>query len=226
VCSHYIVITMAKKTKKYRKIDWIKAYKDYVLQYGETSKDVKTLLEFTEQPFVQFGEVFDDLESLEVALIEDYFSKALKVLNKDKESSKMEVKDQHLAFLYLLMELISKDDLFLRIFKQTKDGDSSFFIKLQKALNHQDLAWAKLKNWRPDFVDELNINPKRSILINHAISCMLFSIEDKSKDKQDTDAYIEKTTDLLFKLTDTSTLHSFLDLGKFMYSRAKSRMFN
>ncbi|MAY82739.1 MAG: hypothetical protein CMP59_01260 [Flavobacteriales bacterium] len=217
---------MAKKTKKYRKVDWIKAYKDYVLQYGETAKDTKSLLDYTEQPFVQFGELFDELQDIEVAVIEDYFNKALKVLDKDKEASKMEVKDQHLAFLYLLMELISKDELFLRIFKRSKRGDASFFVDLQKALNHKELSWAKLKNWRPDFVDDLNINPKRSLLINHAISCMLFSIEDKSKDKQDTDAYIEKTTDLLFKLTDTSTLHSFLDLGKFMYSRGKSKMFS
>lgn len=217
---------MAKKTKKYRKTDWFKAYKDYVLQYGETANDTKDLLHFTEQPFVQFGELFDELEELEVHLIVDYFANALKVLDKDKELKEMEVKDQHLAFLYLLMELIAKDDLFLRIFKRGKQGDSNFFIRLQKGLNQQELSWAKLKNWRPDFIDELNINPKRSLLINHAISCMLFSIEDKSKDKQDTDAYIEKTTDLLFKLTDTSTLHSFLDLGKFMYSRGKSKMFN
>jgi len=217
---------MAKKTKKYRKTDWFKAYKDYVLQYGETANDTKDLLHFTEQPFVQFGELFDELEELEVHLIVDYFANALKVLDKDKELKEMEVKDQHLAFLYLLMELIAKDDLFLRIFKRAKQGDSNFFIRLQKGLNQQELSWAKLKNWRPDFIDELNINPKRSLLINHAISCMLFSIEDKSKDKQDTDAYIEKTTDLLFKLTDTSTLHSFLDLGKFMYSRGKSKMFN
>jgi len=217
---------MAKKTKKYRKTDWFKAYKDYVLQYGETANDTKDLLHFTEQPFVQFGELFDELEELEVHLIVDYFANALKVLDKDKELKEMEVKDQHLAFLYLLMELIAKDDLFLRIFKRAKQGDSNFFMRLQKGLNQQELSWAKLKNWRPDFIDELNINPKRSLLINHAISCMLFSIEDKSKDKQDTDAYIEKTTDLLFKLTDTSTLHSFLDLGKFMYSRGKSKMFN
>ena len=217
---------MAKKTKKYRKADWIKAYKEYVMQYGVTAEDTKTLLDFTTQPFVQFGEIFDDLEELETHLIVDYFSKALKVLDKDKELKEMEVKDQHLAFLYLLMELIGKDELFLRIFKKSKGSDAGFFMRLQKALNQQELSWAKLKSWRPDFIDELNINPKRSILINHAISCMLFSIEDKSKDKQDTDAYIEKTTDLLFKLTDTSTLHSFLDLGKFMYSRGKSKMFN
>jgi len=51
------------------------------------------------------------------------------------------------------------------------------------------------------------------------MSVLWFYTNDRSEDKQDTDAFIEKTSDLLFRLTDTSTLTSIFDLGKFMITR-------
>ena len=213
---------MAKSKKAFKKEDWIKVYKAYLLKYGQTVHNLQTLLVYTERDFSEFGHHFDDLVELESTVLSTYFENALKVTNKDKEFDKLDHKDQHLTFLYLLIDSVAEDELFLRVMKREKSKDPSFIMNVQKHLNQQDLSWSKLSSWRPDIMDDLNINPKRSLLFNHALSCMLFFLDDKSKEKQDTDAYIEKTTDLLFKLTDTSTLHSLLDLGKFFYSRKKA----
>jgi ubiquinone biosynthesis protein COQ9 len=66
------------------------------------------------------------------------------------------------------------------------------------------------------------VNPKKAAIINHAMSVILFYLNDHSDESQDTDAFIEKTTDLLFKLSDTSTLTSMFDLGKFLIQRKQT----
>ena len=95
-------------------------------------------------------------------------------------------------------------------------------LKLQSTLGKIELSWGEIEGWKPEILEKLKLNPKQSILINHSLSCIVFYLKDKSNEKQDTDAYIEKTTDLLFKLSDTSTLNSMLDLGRFMFSRTKN----
>jgi len=213
---------MARKKITFNAEDWAKAYKNYLLQHGDILKEVKTLLHFTERPFVEFRKSFETLEELELTIVAAYFKKALKELEKDESFSSHSPKEQHLAFLYLLIELITEDEIFLTSFYKAKMKDSSFMIKLQKELKHHEISWAEMSGWRPDFVDKLNINPKKSILINHAFTCIVFFLKDKSSEKVDSDAYIEKTTDLLYKLTDTSTINSIVDLGRFMYSRKQT----
>lgn len=213
---------MAKRTKKFNAKDWIKAYKDHLLQYGELAKDIKTLLHFTDRHFVDFKTHFEDIESLESAIVCSYFEDSLKVLAKDKNFNELSSKEQHLAFLYVLMEVISNDEIFLESMQQDKMKDPGFIFNLQKKLNKLNINWGEIEGWKPEILEKLNLNPKQSVYVNHAITCILFYLKDKSEEKQDTDAFIEKTTDLLFKLSDTSTLNSMLDLGKFMYSRSKA----
>ena len=208
--------------KKSTRLSWQKAYKEYYLEYGELVPSVKMLSSYRNLPFIQFGQYYETLLEVEVDLIAAYFLTAMKTIQKDKNFDALEKKEQHLTFLYLLIEAVSKDELFLRAFQRQRTMDASFGIQLQLKLREVQLSWAQMSEWRPDFIDDLNLNPKQGVAMTHALSCISFFLKDKSKDKQDTDAYIEKTTDLLFKLSDTSTLHSVLDLGKFMFSRAKS----
>lgn len=208
--------------KKYTAKDWIKAYKNYALENGELIKSIKELIQYESKPFVDFRKHYEDFHAFEQQIIIDYFESALLMLSKDENSKNLSGKEQQLAFLYLLIEAIENDEIFLEVFLKDKAKDGKFIVSLQKELQKLELDWSKINGWRPDFVDKFNINPKQTVFMNHALSCMWFYLKDKSEDKQDTDAYIEKTTDLMFKISDTSTLKSMLDFGKFMYSRKDS----
>lgn len=211
---------MAKKI--FNANDWIKAYKEYALHHGELVNSIKQLIQFKDRSFVDFRKQFEDLGDLELKIIIQYFEKALKSIAKDDNYHELNQKDQHLAFLYLLIENIEEDEIFLEILIKSKSKDGHFILSMQKKLQKLEIDWSRLKGWRPDIVDKLNFNPKQTLFVNHALSCIWFYLKDRSEDKQDTDAFIEKTTDLMFKVTDTSTLQSMLDFGKFMYSRREA----
>lgn len=207
---------------KFSANDWINAYKEYALENGELVASMKHLIQYKGKPYIEFRTHFEDLEALETMIIKNYFQSALHQLSEDENKHNLSGKEQQLAFLYLLIEAVEDDEIFLELILKAKSKNVAFMLNIQKSLKTLELEWSKLKGWRPDFIDKYDINPKQTIFVNHALSCIWFYLKDKSEDKQDTDAYIEKTTDLMFKVTDTSTLQSMLDFGKFMYSRKDS----
>lgn len=215
---------MAKKKKAFSKRKWISAYKDFLLQRGMLPKTELELIEFAGKSFEAFRKKFSKLEHLETAVIRLYFKEAHELLVADAMFHEYSNKDKQLAFLYVLIEKATEDKIFLQEFQRAKKWDQSFAIRLLHSLNAQELAWASM-NWNAAPIKQVGINPKQMVLIQHALSAMAFFLRDTSKGHEDTDAYIEKSTDVLFKLTDTSTLRSMVDLGRFLFSR-KEAVFN
>lgn len=213
---------MGKKKKAFSKYKWIKAYKNYVLEHGELVDRVKDLADFAGQSRKDFKQQFNSLVQLEAAVILLYFKKANDLLVADKKFHTYSSKDKQLAFLYVLIEQVSGDEVFLHEFQHLKMWDKSFAIRLYKMLHDQELGWSNTMSWGDGAFEKLGINPKKSALIHHALTTIAFFLKDDSHEKQDTDAYIEKTTDLLFRLTDTSTIRSVVDLGRFLVSRRKA----
>ena len=114
---------------------------------------------------------------------------------------------------------MSKDEAFLHEFIDHKKSSSTFTTKFMYVFNKQDFEAIRTDGKMTEVFDKISTNPKKAALTNHALGVIIFYLRDKSEDKQDTDAFIEKTSDLLFRLTDTSTLQSIFDLGKFMATR-------
>lgn len=213
---------MAQKKKKWGPADWIKSYQNYLLEKGELIKELSVLLDYTDRTYIEFRAHFEDFEHLESSVVKHYFQQSLTMIQGDDRLEEMSSSEKHLTFLYVLMENISEDEIFLSDFYRAKWKDATFQLKMQKELLNLELDWAETTSWKAEIVEKLPVNPKKAVLMNHAISCILFFLKDKSEDKQDTDAYIEKTTDLLFKLSDTSALDSLVDFGKFIISRRKT----
>lgn len=216
---------MAKKKKAFDKYAWVAAYKSYLLQKGELPEKAMQLAEFAEQSFENFRSCFTSLQQLETAVILLYFKQAHELLLADEQFEDYSPKEKQLAFLYVLIEKAGDDVLFLQAFHEEKRWDKSFAIRLMRMLNEHKLAWGASDHWGADKLAKAGINPKQMALINQALSALVFFLRDDSEDKQDTDAYIEKSTDLLFRLTDTSTIKSAFDFGKFLLSR-KSTTFS
>jgi len=210
---------MGKKKKTDPRIELIDHYKKYVSSKGKLPKFIMELAEYGQVDFIEFKKQFKSLEELEVALLLWYFKNANDLLVKDKQADEWDPKDRHIAFLYLLIESMSKDEAFLHEFIDHKKSSSTFTTKFMYVLNKQDFEAIRTDGKMTEVFDKISINPKKAALTNHALGVIIFYLRDKSEDKQDTDAFIEKTSDLLFRLTDTSTLQSIFDLGKFMATR-------
>ena len=210
---------MGKKKKTDPRIELINHYKKYVSSKGKLPQFIMELAEYGQVDFIEFKKHFKSLEELEVALLLWYFKNANDLLVKDKQADEWDPKDRHIAFLYLLIESMSKDEAFLHEFIDHKKSSSTFTPKFMYVLNKQDFEAIRTDGKMTEVFDKISINPKKAALTNHALGAIIFYLKDKSEDKQDSDAFIEKTSDLLFRLTDTSTLQSIFDLGKFMATR-------
>lgn len=212
---------MAKKKKKQAdpRFELVALYKNFVTAKGELPQSIKALMKFGKIEFKEFKSHFKNLEELETALVLWYFKKADDLLQSDKEAESWNQKDRHTAFLYLLIEQASNDDIFLNEFVEAKRASPSFMKHFIMTLNAQHFESLSSSGSTSEVFEKIGLNPKKSALTNHAMSVLWFYAFDKTTDKQDTDAFIEKTSDLLFRLTDTSTLTSIFDLGKFMVTR-------
>lgn len=212
---------MAKKKQKKSdpRVELVALYKKYVTTHGELPSSIKDLMHFAKIDFKDFKAHFRNLEELETALVLWYFKKADDLFQSDKEANDWDQKDRHTAFLYLLVEQAAQDQIFLKEFVQSKRKSPSFMKHFTMTLNAQHFESLNHDGKTTEVFERIGINPKKSVLTNHAMSVLWFYTFDKSDDKQDTDAFIEKTSDLLFRLTDTSTLTSIFDLGKFMATR-------
>jgi hypothetical protein len=213
---------MATKKANALHSNFIKAYKNYTLKKGKTPKSIDKLVSFSDHDYGDFKAVFRNLEELELALVFRYFQKIDKTLRADQSSRELTRQELHLAMLYMLVEMVEKDKVFLDFFIHRKRNDSGFVAKLNMLLNRQEMMIFKTNGKVTEMLDKLNVNPKKAAIINHAMSVILFYLNDHSDESQDTDAFIEKTTDLLFKLSDTSTLTSMFDLGKFLIQRKQT----
>lgn len=172
--------------------------------------------------FEDFRKAFEHLEELEVALMILYFKKANDAVMADDQIGELSAKERHLAYCYVLLEMIGDDEVFVGQFLHDKKKDGSYIKSFLMTLNRQSFEALSAESKLAERFDKLEINPKKTALVNHALGVVYFYLNDRSEDKQDSDAFVEKTTDLLFRLTDTSTLMSMFDLGKFMVSRKKS----
>ncbi len=208
-----------KKKKKDPRVQLVSLYKKYVTTSGELPHSIKDLMRFGDLDFKDFKKHFKNLEELEAAIVLWYFQCADDILQGDKEAKSWDQKDRHAAFLYLLVEQASPDELFLSEFVAEKRKSPSFMKSFAMTLNAQSFKSLDHHGKSAEMLSSIGLNPKKTALTNHALSVLWFYTFDSSADKQDTDAFIEKTSDLLFRLTDTSTLTSMFDLGKFMISR-------
>jgi len=73
-----------------------------------------------------------------------------------------------------------------------------------------------------DFVPDHSIKSKalRGMAWLQFMSVLLFWLKDESKGFNRTDVFIEKSLKFSFDLTDSNVISSFIDLNKFVFSKA------
>lgn len=201
-------------------------YKDYLLQNGDLPHKINDLAKFSNRSYEEIRKHFSTIEAIEIAVIVAYFTKSTALLTADEKFETFSNKEKHLAFLYTLIEKVSADEIFVQDMLRWKKNDLKFMSKLANAIMNIELNWTQGESWGSDTLNRFGINPKKSASINHAIACIYFWMKDESTEKTDTDAFIEKSSDVLFRIGDTSTLESIFDFGKFVFSRKSNFKMN
>lgn len=195
------------------------AYKEYVLANNKLPKNLKKVAKKGKLDLSAVLHHFRNLQELEIKLIERYFKKAKKVMLGDENMPLLTDQEKHLSFLFCSAQAFKKDTLFLEVFIREKTGNVIFWTRVNKKLFTLDLGWHVNIPLPLPQLQKLGGKGYKSLLINQALSTLLFWSKDRSNNKVDTDAFIEKSSHLLFQLADFSTMEALFGFGKFMYSR-------
>lgn len=198
----------------------IGAYREYLFANGELPADLKTLMDFGGWDYREFRKVFRRLSDLETAIIAGYFQRVNDLVSEDENFLDFTLRDKHLTFLYTLVEFLNQDEILAADLLLGKKLAPFFWKELFDIMKQMELPWLKKIQWQFSLLKNVGKSAYQVILIKHSLAVMMFWANDQSAEKEDTEALIEKSADLLFRLTDISTATSAFDLGKFLFTRS------
>lgn len=210
----------AKKDKAPGRDKILDVYRQYFMEFGELPDQLKTFNDYGGWTYESFRRTFTNLAAVEIEVILDYFKKAANAVGNDEQFEAFDLRDKHLAYLYTCVEHFNKDDIFLGDMLHLKKTDGMFWKRFIQAMWSLEFPWADSAGWSVGPLPKIGMNSYKAALVQHSMGTLLFWTKDSSEEGEDVDAFIEKSTDVLFRLTDPGTLNSVFDFGKFMFSRS------
>lgn len=173
---------------------------------------------FTEAEFYTF---FGGMEGIEKEVFNQFLSKTIELLEKDKDYEYYDMKSKMLSFYFTFFELLTAN----RSYVVLSLKENSTMLKGLMQLSG-------LKNGFKDFVssiisDEYRLKQERFQDIQEKalqesawiqlLMTLKFWLDDTSATFEKTDIYIEKSVKASFELMNTAPLKSLIDFGKFLF---------
>lgn len=210
---------MAKKAVTKSSIQ--KGFQDYLLTEAKTPETVRIFTNYLKITEASFFEHFGSLGKVETSIWTDYYQKTLNVLHKDQDFEAMNEREKHLSFLYTLHEVIKKDRSYIqyRLLHKRTSLLPKFLLHTGRVIDDSEIEWVTPPKFIPEKGQSLAHSGYRKALWKHSIGMIYFWVKDDSKEAEDTDAFIEKSTRTFFDLGHIPALESVLDLGKFFLQK-------
>lgn len=207
----------------------LSAYSDYLLDHQEQPKSMNHFakhLEIGEQEIYAHFASFDAMESGMMG----HFVENARDLTLEQAASDEAFTDQRTQMLTFYLTLT-----------EVLKANRSLVTLLLPSGKDQLKAWKNLKSSKSiflEFVRSLDITIEALSFIpsdkvkektmdvaawGQFISILGFWMKDDSPDFERTDIFIEKSLKLSFEISDSSILHSIVDLGKFVVQDEKTR---
>ena len=202
----------------------LKAYSEYVLEKNRRPESVYL---FAKELGVDETEIYDHLsgfDEIEEEILNHFIQNAVDLtLNKEKEEE-LGPKETLLTFYFTLVEVLKTNRTLVHFILPLERGELMRF----RSLKYGKRTFLK-------FVDSLQVEaPALSFIPNEQFrdkaiatgawmqfcSIVLYWLKDSSKGFEKTDVFIEKSLRLSFDLTESRVMESFIDLGKFMFSKS------
>ena len=212
---------MATKKSTLTKEKVISFYMQSTLEHNSKPKSVFHFAKengFTEAEFYTF---FGGMEGIEKEVFNQFLSKTIELLEKDKDYEYYDMKSKMLSFYFTFFELLTAN----RSYVVLSLKENSTILKGLMQLSG-------LRNGFKDFVssiisDEYRLKQERFQDIQEKalqesawiqlLMTLKFWLDDTSAAFEKTDIYIEKSVKASFELMNTAPLESLIDFGKFLF---------
>lgn len=212
---------MAKKSLTKEEIQ--KKYQDFILSEAKTPETVRIFTEYIKTTDANFFEHFGSLERVESSIWEDYYKATFATLAKDADFNEMTSHEKHLSFLYTLLEIIKEDRAYIQYrLLHFKAGGllPKFLIKANQVLQNEEVNWANIPKFIPEKGHKIAQEGYKQLLWKHSLTTIYFWVKDDSDGREDTDAFIEKSTRTVYDLGEFPALNSVLDFSKFLFQKS------
>lgn len=173
---------------------------------------------FTE---AEFYTLFGGLEGIEKEVFNQFLSKTIELLEKDKDYEYYDMKSKMLSFYFTFFELLTANRSYVVL-----------SLKENRNMLKGLMQLAELRNGFKDFVssiisDEYRLKQERFQDIQEKalqetawlqlLMTLKFWLDDTSAAFEKTDIYIEKSVKASFELINIAPLESLIDFGKFLF---------
>jgi hypothetical protein len=209
-------------TENFSKEFFISGYKDYCKRVGNVPTSAYRLCKFLYAQEVDFSIHFDSIKDLQRIVWNDFLQTTLERLATSKEYDSYCARERLLAFYYTLFEELKPEHAFYKTTFQ--------HLKLTLFTNHQvDILKAAFRLYINELIamaKETEEISTRAVIENyyeqaftlHFIFLLNFWSSDTSENFQDTDAAVEKSTNLLFDLLQRNAGDATADFAKFLFT--------
>jgi hypothetical protein len=195
-------------------------YKKQLLETGKKPVSVYAFCSSIQYSEAEFYNEFNLLEVLEKEIWLSFFQDTLTQLEGDETYRNYSAREKLLAFYFTWVQKLKENRSFILMQKNSfslldlKNDTLSLF---RDAFEEYASSIVKVGYETREIKERKFISDQYSKgLWLQALFVLKYWIDDTSKNFEMTDAAIEKSVDLSFKLASSNTLDSLLDFGKFM----------
>jgi AcrR family transcriptional regulator len=214
-------------TENHSKEFFISGYKDYCKRVGVLPSSSYRLCRYLFVSENDFYTHFDSIKSLQQEIWGRLLQPTFDRLNASKEYADYSTREKLLAFYYTLIEDLKAENYLLRV-----SFDSfrwSLFVNYQlDALKASFQPYINELIAQATATEEITPRPfldnyYQDIFWIHLVFILNFYSSDTSAEFSDTDAAIEKSTNLLFDLLSRNAGDAAVDFGKFVVQHGFKR---
>ena len=173
---------------------------------------------FTEAEFYTF---FGGMEGIEKEVFNQFLSKTIELLEKDKDYEYYDMKSKMLSFYFTFFELLTANRSYVVLSLKENSTMLKGLMKLSGLRNgFKDFVSSiisdeyRLKQERFQDIQEKALQESAWIQL---LMTLKFWLDDTSAAFEKTDIYIEKSVKASFELMNTAPLESLIDFGKFLF---------
>jgi hypothetical protein len=207
-------------TENLSKEFFIEGYKDYCRRVGHMPSSAYRLCKYLFVKEDDFNIHFNSLKELQVIIWSGLLVSTIGRLNQSKEYAEYCAREKLLAFYFTLIEELKPD------YKMIQCSFETFrwhlFVNFQlSALKESFLLYINALIAQAQETEEISPRPVlqdyyQNIFCLHLIFVLNFWSSDSSDNFANTDAAIEKSTNLLFDLLNRNAGDAAVDFGKFI----------
>lgn len=196
------------------------AYSDYLLEQGSAPKTVHAFAKIAEIEEAEFYRHFSSFASLEASILQSFFDNALSLTLKEKEAG-LDLPNELLSFYFSFFEILkaNRSLVLLLLHRRPLARNAACLKDLRRSfLQYMDslaLPMGVLGKLKEERLESVIQKAKGETAWLQFMSFLDFWLLDDSPSFEKTDAFIEKSVQLGFRLMDNPLLEELFDLGKF-----------